>query len=156
MRTTESGPSRVHLLHRVDLAAEVEFRPEAAGELVEHLPDRMLCPSRVRRCTRLATSPRAARSRSDVLDAGTLDLHHHPLTRAEPGTVGLADQAAASGSQSNSANTSSTGWPSSASSTGWIRSTDSGQTRFWSCASSPASSGEMRSTRVAAIWPSLT
>ena len=60
-------------------------------------------------------------------------------------------EAAASGSQSNSAKTSSTRTPSSASSTGRISSTGSGATRFWSVASSSQTSGGMRSTRVAAI-----
>ena len=63
--------------------------------------------------------------------------------------------AAASGSQSNRANTSSTG-PSSASMTARTSSGGSLGARFCSVASSSQTPGGSRSTRVAAIWPSFT
>ena len=118
-------------------------------------PDRMPLADGVRRWATWATRDKGGEvALHQVLDPGALDLHHHRSpVRSRARCVWPID-AAASGSQSNSANTSSTARRAR------LRARPGSPPRLGrdlvlQLASASATSGGTRSTRVAAIWPSL-
>ena len=158
MRTTESGAEQgPHLVHGVGLAAEVELGSQAAGELVEHLARPHALPERGPPLHEVGHQREGGEiPLHDVLDAGTLDLDHDRLAGAEPGAVGLADRGRGERFPVELREHLVDRLSQLGLEDGLDPLDHSGRTRFWSLASSAASSGEMRSTLVAAIWPSLT
>ena len=103
-------------------------------------------------------SASAARSRSITsADAGTLDLHDDGLARSQPRAMRLTDRRGRERfpvelGEHPLDGVAQLGFQHLADGLG----VGSGGTRFCSFASSSEISGGMRSTRVAAIWPSLT
>ena len=151
------GEEGSHLLHGVGLSAEVELGAQADGELGDHLA----------RPHPLAQRRAALRDLGDqrqggevalhqVLDPGALDLHDHALTRAQPGAMRLADRRRRQWIPVELGEHLVDGGAELGLEHGLDRLAGLGRvpgSAAWR--SSSATSGGTRSTRVAAIWPSL-
>ena len=156
-RTASASEQQRHLLHGVGLAAEVELGPQAAGELAEHLARSEALAERGTALRDVGQQrERSEIALDDLLDPRPLDLDDDRLAGTQPRAIRLTDRRGRERLPVELGEHLCRRGHRTPPPAPDDVSTGSGATRFCNFESSSQTSVGIRSTRVAAICPSLT